>query len=972
MSIKNRPLLPILAIAGNMVFAPLALATEYNTPVDLNSTTLVSGDKVIVDDQRNAVSSTTAGSGALQLGNGSITVELTNSIPDVSITGVNLTNKMDNDFGIGSTIDVKQTTPPTTNTVYNINAVNLGDQTNMSGSGLDIEVTGSGSAKGIIGTGNNIVDLGDGSKIKVESTTSSAGVVLNSSGKLIANGITIEANSNSMSTGIESSGADVDLGTGSKIIIETNAVSDVSYGVKLSGNAELTADNLTIETTTGKGILAGGTSTVKLGSNSKITSNGDGIATLGTDVNVEADSLTIETSGSNGYGINMNNGAHSVDLGSNSKITTTGTTSTGVWMVGRNDATFTAEALTIHTIGSSANAIDVRRGSATISAGSVLQSDNAGTVAVYAASGSTASATINDSKLISGGSYAALSQGANSTVNLNNVEIEVDRNGSPAYALWATGGGGKINVNGMNLQGAAGVYGIVANNQGKVTLQGDITLNALSGVAMIADGTGGSITGTGKMNITGQLAAQNSALVDLSMTSGSVLNGAVTQSSGGVANLALNNSTWTFDNDSSINNLALSNNSKVNFQTATDGVLTVNNLSGNGIFSMRTDLLNNSGDLIQVTGTTAGSHRLTVANSGSDTTDGTETLTLVNTADGQGSFGLTSNVELGGYVYSLRQTGTDWELYSSDTTSSAADASASFLNVSYLMNYAETQTLLQRMGDLRQGSEQDNVWVRFFYGNFDSFSNHKLGSFDMDYHGFQLGADKSFTFSQGDLYTGAFVGLTNSSQDYASGDGSLKSKSIGVYATYIMNSGAYLDGILKYQHHKNKLNVTDTQGNAVYGNGSSDGFSASIEGGHRFNFGENRTGWYVEPQVQLSYSWQDSTTIDNSNGLKVELDSYDSLLSRVGVLIGYEVNKADRAPVNFYFKNSWLHEFTGETSYKLNGSKEEISFKGDAWVSGVGASVLVNKSHTFYLDMEKTMGNKFDQAHINIGYRFSF
>jgi outer membrane autotransporter protein len=965
-------LLPALAVAGNILFAPAAMATVFNNTVDINSQTLAAGDTIVTSDARGITSTVAAGGAPLQINGGAIEVDITATTPSQHVYGAYLANQTDNDFGQNSKITINQNV---TTTTYYTQGVYLSNQSSMSASGLDLSITSTNISKGIVGDNYNTVDLGNNSKINVTTTgTSASGVYLGSNGQLSANALSIDVHGKNTATGVYSTGANVNLGSGSKIKLSTDSNGNTSYGLEVSGNSIVEADHLEIEGTNASGILAGGTSNLNLGSGSKISTTGNAngaIRLLGTDVNFQADGLTLATTGNNAYGLNLNYGSHIVDLGSNSSITTEGADSRGIWMIGRADSVFTADALTIHTKGQNSNAMDVRNGNATIGAGSVLTSENAGTLVVYTSSGA-ASATVNDSKLISGGSFAASAQGSTAVINLNNVEAEVDRNGGTAYALWAVSGG-KINVDTIKIDAASGVFGMVANGTGKITLANDITVSTQSGIAMITSDANSSITGSGKMLLDGQLIAQNSALLDLTMHSGSRLNGAVNQTSGGTANLTMDNTVWRFDEDSSVNNLTMTGGSSATFDTATDGLLTVTNLAGNGKFIMRTDIVNASGDLIDVTGTTSGSHQLQVVNNGANATDGTETLTVVRTADGLGSFGLTNSVELGGYLYSLRQTGNDWELYSSGRAiTPTANASVGFLNAGYLMNYAETQTLLQRMGDLRQGSDSGNAWVRVFHGSFGSFADAKLSGFDMDYRGLQIGADKATTLSGGTFYSGVFAGLADSQQDYAQGEGKLKSSSVGLYGSYMFNSGTYIDGVVKYQHHRNKLNITDTMGNGVNGKGNADGLSVSLESGHRFHLTGESSGVYVEPQLQLTYAWQDGTTIDNSNGLRVDLDSYNSLLGRAGAVIGYEVNKAGTSPVNIYLKNSWLQEFDGKTHYRLNGSKEDLSFKGGAWVSGVGVSTQLNRRHTLFLDMEKTTGKKFNQDQINVGYRLSF
>ena len=103
----------------------------------------------------------------------------------------------------------------------------------------------------------------------------------------------------------------------------------------------------------------------------------------------------------------------------------------------------------------------------------------------------------------------------------------------------------------------------------------------------------------------------------------------------------------------------------------------------------------------------------------------------------------------------------------------------------------------------------------------------------------------------------------------------------------------------------------------------------------------------------------------------MDLSSYTSTLGRVGGLVGYDVKQGD-TPVNFYLKTSYVREFNGDADYRLNGNKEDHSFKGNWWSNGVGASVSISKKHNLYLDLEQVTGSQFKQHQINGGYRFSF
>ncbi|KIQ52325.1 hypothetical protein TA05_05340, partial [Citrobacter rodentium] len=313
---------------------------------------------------------------------------------------------------------------------------------------------------------------------------------------------------------------------------------------------------------------------------------------------------------------------------------------------------------------------------------------------------------------------------------------------------------------------------------------------------------------------------------------------------------------------------------------------------GNGV--------NNGGDLLRVTGSSAGSHLLTFKNQGSMATTGNEVLTVVETADGGASFTAASDVELGGYLYRVRQSGTDWELYSSAQApdpvptpepasipepaptpvpapapdrpqlTSAADAGGNYLNVGYVLSYVETSTLMQRMGDLRQQNGKGDMWIRGYGGKADSFSGGTLDGFSMNYSGIQIGADKRVSEDL-PLSVGLFLGTTSASPDYRGGDGSVRSDYAGLYASWIAANGFYSDLVLKGSRQKNSFTVRDSQNNRVSGDGNSSGVSVSLEAGQRFALPVPTAGFYAEPQLQFTWNHQNSTGMRASNGLDTDL-----------------------------------------------------------------------------------------------------
>ena len=601
---------------------------------------------------------------------------------------------------------------------------------------------------------------------------------------------------------------------------------------------------------------------------------------------------------------------------------------------------------------------------------------------------------LNGSQIISNAGPVLLHN--NNTVNISDSEV---RNTSSNYtfqtSLTGTGGTSEISVTGPNAR--AGGVGLLATVAGD-SATSDVIVSLRARDNAILDGqiltrsevSSAAVTGINLDGATwhnGTVQVQDNASVNIDLRNDAVWNGDTLLSSAGVytpeINISLQDSAWSITGDSTATSLS-ADNSVVRFNRPSGSTgplsLTLGELSGTGsTFILNSDIVQEESDRLVITGASSGEHYLTVNNNGSAVTTGDEILTVVETADGGASFELTDSVELGGYLYNVRQNGNDWELFGSsdddgdgsgpDLTTSA-DAGANFLNVGYLMNYAETQTLLQRMGDLRQDGLHGDMWMRGYAGKFDSFSGGKLSGFDMTYSGFQIGADKRVS-DDTPLFFGVFMGQTTGSPDYRTGNGTTKSSSAGVYGSYMADNGAYVDAVIKYTSLKNQFSVRDSQKQQVTGNGNSDGLTLSLETGHKFSFSESGNGFWIEPQTQFTFAHQNAADINASNGLNIRLGSYESIQGRASALLGYDFSQGDNN-VNMYLKTGIVREFDGNVDYKLNGSAEKHTFKGNWWNNGVGISAQINKQHTLYLDVDSSTGNKFNQRQVNGGYRYSF
>jgi len=911
-----------------------------------------------------------------------------------------------------------------------------GDVTLTDGTTLIADQSTGDGYYGILITGATAAEVtaGTGSTVTVKDAEHYAkGIFIQSAGshftadKLVLNvsGLTAVA--------FELSGKQVsaNLGSGSSV---TSIASGNAYaeGVVVSNQSSLQADALKISTQGTNGIalrVNGYGSNVDLGNGSSIQTNGINshavqVDTLtgdsgNGDATLKADALTINTFGRASQGINIQDNG-SVDLGSNSTIITTGDISAGIWSLGK----LVADHLTISTSGATSPGISARENSLiNIGAGSVISSaQTGGIVAMDDNVTVNFSGTEEERNTIQSVGYGASAQSAGAVINLANTDVVIKNSNMIGRGLWSLQGG-MINGEGISVSGPDTAVGALAWDGGQISLTGDLSIkmDSPAGVAittLYSEGFApGVITSEGKAEITGSVMSMG-GLIDLNLAPGSLWSGSAASDNvnGGHLNVSLTDSTWNVAQSSNLDNLTLGN-ALVDLSAATDNAtystLTIANLSGSGDFTLRTNLagdgegVNNSGDKIVVTGSSAGDYGLNILNRGSAVTTGKEVLTVVETSDGIATFRGNTDVELGGYVYSVNKQGTNWVLSSpktpetpssdeesgastdeesgtstdnstpptppkqgdNSTITSTANAGANFLNIGYLMNNAEMQTLMQRMGDVRQGKTAGNVWLRGMDGRFSGFANGKLSHFSMNYTGYQFGVDKRLS-DELPVYLGLFMGATEGSPHYRAGEGTTKSEHFGIYGTWLNDTGFYLDGVVKFNRFRNQFNVRDTQNNQIAGNSVSSGLSGSLEAGKKFSFSDELTGFYLEPQLQLTAGHQDGSSIRASNGLNIHLSSYKSMMGRASMLAGYEVNQSNYK-LNTYVKTGVLREFDGAASYTLNGSGERLSFKGNGWNNGVGVSAQIN-NHTLFIEADMVDGSHFNQRQVNAGYRFSF
>lgn len=472
------------------------------------------------------------------------------------------------DFGQGSKINVESQNGNSTGVFF----YDGGNTFTMNGGSIHVTSNSADKATGIDTSRaeKTTLNLGDNTHIEINSGTErGSGLYFGKDTTLNANGLVIDVTTaDSANTvmiyGIQTgSNNHINLGEGSKITLSTPG--GTAYGLTSGRGSQIAANNLTIdvsttstEHTSGRGADISGN--IDFGHDSTITvagfSEGYGLfvgdysATKKEDVTAaaHAENLTIEVTGGKTEGIRIEGGL--VDLGSGSSISATGTAST-IYLTGRGYGELGADNLTVKT--AQGTAITAQSSMyatvVNIGEGSTIdgRSDTAKTYGLIANTSFSDPSTINfngsqDNRntIYASGGYGASALFSGSTINISNTDIIM--NGANSYGLSAIGDNsftraGIIKASNMNIDmtGASNASGVMVQQGGIVNLSGDTTIKTNDdGIAIwvpkVSSGSnilpGGTINGTGKMTIIGDIVNSGWGYINLTMDAGSYFEGA--------------------------------------------------------------------------------------------------------------------------------------------------------------------------------------------------------------------------------------------------------------------------------------------------------------------------------------------------------------------------------------------------------------------------------------------------------------
>ncbi len=270
----------------------------------------------------------------------------------------------------------------------------------------------------------------------------------------------------------------------------------------------------------------------------------------------------------------------------------------------------------------------------------------------------------------------------------------------------------------------------------------------------------------------------------------------------------------------------------------------------------------------------------------------------------------------------------------------------------------QLSNLSDRMGTLRTMPEAAGLWVRYNNGRLEG------RGIQHDYNVIELGVD---TPVSNNFLFGVSFDYTIGDTDLNAGSADNDTYTIGMYGSYFADNGAFIDMMAKIGRIDSEYDLNN--GISEKGDYMMTGAIVGVEAGHRFDI----NSFFVEPQVQLTYSWlraSDYTT----NVRSVAFDTVESLVARVGVMGGVKFAKNRGAA---YLKASYNHDFLGDVDASFTDGahtrflSDELD---DNWGDvSLGASYSITKSLNAFVDVGTGFGGDIDQKwRVNVGGKYVF
>ncbi|MCU6274718.1 autotransporter outer membrane beta-barrel domain-containing protein [Morganella morganii] len=409
--------------------------------------------------------------------------------------------------------------------------------------------------------------------------------------------------------------------------------------------------------------------------------------------------------------------------------------------------------------------------------------------------------------------------------------------------------------------------------------------------------------------------------------------------------------------------------------------LVVKDLSGQGAFSLHSQIADDVSDKLVVTNNATGNFSVSVYDTGKDIVDPDETVELIEINKGDAEFRLAGKngvVDLGIYKYRLikgiksngkstwylatkadhipypdidpdgetqgepdidkndeyvqeidTETGKDVTDDTStpelrDVLSNSALAGLSMASVNRQILRSENMSGPSRRHITDSlSAKKYGAWANYRYDN-AKFSDSKSRAFRNHLNILEIGYDKVNKARYGDIAFGLFTsaGKTRSTFDYTPGQGNTDSFAIGGY-THWQYQDWYIAGMLKGSYFKNRVNTQSSGGGAVNGSFKQNALTVSADAGKKLHITPEIS---LTPYGRIDYSRFSEAKYQLSNGMDIHAHNSDSVNGEIGSRLSMDTH-IDDIKISPFVNIGVSHEFVKNNKVTLN--QKDFSAKNE-------------------------------------------
>lgn len=624
-----------------------------------------------------------------------------------------------------------------------------------------------------------------------------------------------------------------------------------------------------------------------------------------------------------------------------------------------------------------------------------------------AAMGTNSKLTVNGSSLIVNcdepGAFAlhvqnntetakAPENAASVDINVDNIVINGSDLGISAFSNGQMNINGNLTVNATNAIDTRGNATININTDGKHTtvLNGDIVFETPNSPGD-AQNSGKIINSNVNINLSGEGSSWTGRAYQEYKIDGKYVDKVELEAPeyhGNVTGFKMSindGASWNMTGDSFINNVNLTDDGVINMQESAtefnateiglnEGIINLQGenqevnvvtLTGEG-GTVNTNSLDNKMTIDTIADSTSitvnGSGEIADAIYGGDAT-AQDLADVVTTGTGDSEKSAASQITTDEGIIAGKITAdvnADGEITNTVYTKNTTNVGLSNLAAINLMTWRqENNDMNKRLGELRDSKGEHGVWARMVRGEaeYESIKNQ--------YNYYQIGYDEKLS-TDPNWTVGMFLTRTEGNSTFRTGSAENNHTGVGVYGSYLKDDGSFIDLVAKYAKIDSDFNANGGVGSGDY---NTNGYSVSAEYGKRF---EQGNGFWIEPQVELTYGTVGAVDYTTSNGAKVRQEGMDSLVGRVGFSLGKDIKAG-----NIYARASYLYDFDGETEVTMSHSGISDVYEqdlGGGWFEvGVGTNINLSDATHLYFDVEKTYGGDVATPwQWSAGIRYSF